>query len=51
MLGTDKLCFSSDYPFERMQDAADWFDNTSVLSDEERVKVGRTNAARLFKLD
>lgn len=50
VLGTDKLCFSSDYPFERMQDAADWFDNTNVLSNEDRVKVGRTNAARLFKL-
>ena len=50
-LGTEQLYFCSDYPFERMQDASDWFDNTSVISEEERLKIGRTNAIRLFGLE
>ena len=50
-LGTDQLYFSADYPFERMQDAADWFDNTSVINDTERLKIGRTNAMNLFSID
>ena len=47
----DKVYYSSDYPFERMEDASDWFDNTSVINDEERQKMGRTNAINLFKLN
>lgn len=47
----DKVYFCADYPFERMQDAADWFDATDVISDEERLKIGRTNAIELFDLD
>lgn len=47
----DKVYFCADYPFERMSDAADWFDATAVISDEERKKIGRTNAIRLFDLD
>jgi 2,3-dihydroxybenzoate decarboxylase len=50
MLGTEKLCFSSDFPFERMQDAANWFDSTPVLDERQRKALGRTNACRLFKL-
>ena len=38
-------------PFERMQDAANWFDNTDVITDEERLQIGRKNAIELFKLD
>ena len=51
VLGTDRLYFSSDYPFERMQDASDWFDNTTVIGEEDRQKIGRTNAIRLFGLE
>ena len=51
MLGTDNVCFCADYPFERMSDAADWFDNTPVISDDDRHKIGRTNAIDLFDLD
>lgn len=47
----DKVYFCSDYPFERMQDAADWFDATDVISDEQRRTIGRANAIRLFDLD
>lgn len=47
----DKIHFSADYPFERMHDAAEWYDSTDVVSNEQRLKFGRTNAIRLFKLD
>lgn len=48
-LGADRVMFSADYPFENLGQAAEWFDS-ATLSDEERVKIGRDNAARLFKL-
>jgi 2,3-dihydroxybenzoate decarboxylase len=47
----DRVYFSVDYPFERMEDAANWFDETSTLSEEERLQIGRTNAIKLFDLD
>lgn len=50
MLGTEQLYYASDYPFERMQDASDWFDNTPVLTHEQRQAVGRDNAIKLFDL-
>ena len=50
VLGANRVCFCADYPFERMQDASDWFDNTTVISDEDRSKIGRTNAMQLFGL-
>jgi 2,3-dihydroxybenzoate decarboxylase len=50
MLGADRMYFASDSPFERMQDAADWFDNTTVIDDDERLRIGRTNAIGLFGL-
>jgi len=50
-LGKDRLFFCADYPFERMEDAADWFDNTQVITDEERLQIGRKNAIELFNLD
>ncbi len=50
VMGPDSVFFSADYPFERMQDAASWFDNTDIVTDAERVKIGRTNAIEFFKL-
>jgi predicted TIM-barrel fold metal-dependent hydrolase len=47
----DQIYFSADYPFEKMEDAADWYDNTDVISAEEKIKIGRTNAIALFDLD
>lgn len=47
----DKIYFSADYPFEKMEDASSWYDATQVISDEQRIKLGRTNAIRLFGLD
>ena len=51
VMGKNRVYFSADYPFERMEDAADWYDATSVVSDEDRLQIGRTNAINLFKLD
>ncbi|MFT5500821.1 MAG: putative TIM-barrel fold metal-dependent hydrolase [Woeseiaceae bacterium] len=50
VMGTDKVFFCADYPFERMEDAAEWFDSSGVVSDEERIKIGRTNAMEYFNL-
>jgi predicted TIM-barrel fold metal-dependent hydrolase len=47
--GADRIMFSVDYPFEDFSDAAGWFDNAEI-SEDERRKIGRTNALRLFKL-
>jgi predicted TIM-barrel fold metal-dependent hydrolase len=49
-VGGDHLLFSTDYPFEEISDAADWFDVTSI-SESDRIKIGRTNAIKLFKLE
>ena len=48
-IGTDRVMFSVDYPFEDFSDAAGWFDNVEI-SDADRRKIGRTNAIKLFKL-
>ncbi|MBI4472906.1 MAG: amidohydrolase [Acidobacteria bacterium] len=49
-VGADRLLFSTDYPFEDVADAAEWFDTTSI-SETDRLKIGRLNAIKLFKLD
>lgn len=46
----EKIHFSADYPFEKMEDAADWFDATGVISEDEKRAIGRDNTRRLFKL-
>ena len=46
----DRIMFSADWPFEDLQQACDWFDNASI-ADADRLKIGRTNAARLFAFD
>jgi predicted TIM-barrel fold metal-dependent hydrolase len=48
-VGADRILFSADYPFENVRDAAEWFDNASI-SEPDRVKIGRSNAERLFGL-
>ena len=49
-IGADRVMFSTDWPFENVDHAAIWFDDCSI-SEADRLKIGRTNAARLFKLD
>jgi gamma-resorcylate decarboxylase len=48
-IGADRILFSTDYPFEDVGQAATWFDAASI-SEADRVKIGRTNARKLFKL-
>jgi len=50
VVGVDRVYYSSDYPFERMQDASDWFDATPVIDDDLRRRIGRGNALRLLGL-
>jgi gamma-resorcylate decarboxylase len=49
-LGSDHILFSVDYPFEDMVDAAKWFDEAGI-SEDDRLKIGRSNAISLFRLN
>jgi gamma-resorcylate decarboxylase len=49
-IGSDRILFSADWPFENIDHAADWFD-VCTIAEADRLKIGRTNALRLFKLD
>ena len=49
-VGADRIMFSTDWPFENIDHAADWFDEVAI-SEADRVKIGRTNAMALFGLD
>jgi 2,3-dihydroxybenzoate decarboxylase len=51
VMGRDRMYFASDYPFEKMEDGAGWFDDTQVISEDDKRRIGRTNAIDLFKLD
>lgn len=48
-VGSDRILFSTDWPFENVDHAADWFDVASI-SEGDRLKIGRTNAKELFRL-
>jgi 2,3-dihydroxybenzoate decarboxylase len=49
VLGSDRVLFSVDYPFEEVADGASWFDHADI-PEADRLKIGRTNAQRLFRL-
>lgn len=44
------VMFSSDTPYESLDEASIWFDNVP-LSYADRMKIGRENAVELFKLN
>ncbi len=48
-MGADQVMFSVDWPFEAVDEGAQWFDGAEI-SDADRAKIGRDNAIRLFKL-
>lgn len=48
-IGADHILFSTDWPFENIDHAAIWFDAASI-SENDRLKIGRTNCVDLFKL-
>jgi predicted TIM-barrel fold metal-dependent hydrolase len=49
VVGIDRILFSIDYPFEAMESATGWIESTQI-ADDDRHKIARDNAARLFKL-
>lgn len=49
-VGSDRIMFSTDWPFENIDHAARWFDSTAI-SEADRQKIGSTNARRLFGLN
>jgi len=49
-IGVDRILFSTDWPFENIDHAADWFDAASI-SENDRRRIGRENAIRLFGLE
>jgi 2,3-dihydroxybenzoate decarboxylase len=49
-VGADRILFSTDWPFENIDHAAEWFDHATI-SEADRVKIGRTNAVNLFRLE
>ena len=46
-LGVDRVLFSANCPYETMEEAASWFDNSLLCANDAR-KIGRDNARRLF---
>lgn len=48
-IGADRILFSTDWPFENIDHAAVWFDAADI-SETDRIKIGRTNAMKLFNL-
>lgn len=44
------IMFSSDTPYESLDEAAIWFDNVP-LSYADRLRIGRQNAIQLLKLN
>jgi len=49
VIGADRVMFSVDWPFEDVGEGAQWFDKADI-SEADRVKIGRSNAIKLFKL-
>jgi predicted TIM-barrel fold metal-dependent hydrolase len=48
-VGADRILYSVDYPYEDMGEATKWFDHAAI-SEPDRVKIGRSNAQKLFRL-
>ncbi|QPZ41121.1 amidohydrolase [Bacillus halotolerans] len=49
-VGSDRILFSVDYPYETMEEISSWFDQCPI-SETDRFKIGIENAASLFKLN
>ena len=48
-MGSDRILYSTDYPFESMEECDEWFRGVDIAR-EDQVKIGRLNAMRLFNL-
>jgi predicted TIM-barrel fold metal-dependent hydrolase len=49
VIGSNRLLFSVDWPFEDVSDATDWFEGVR-LSHADKQKIGRENALKLMKI-
>jgi 2,3-dihydroxybenzoate decarboxylase len=49
-VGSDRILYSVDYPYETIKEQNDFFDNLPI-SETDRRKIGRENALRLLRLD
>jgi predicted TIM-barrel fold metal-dependent hydrolase len=49
-IGAGRILFSTDYPFEEVAEAAEWFDHVPI-SEPDRLNIGRLNSRKLFKLE
>jgi 2,3-dihydroxybenzoate decarboxylase len=49
-LGSDRIMFAVDYPYQFQQQAVDWIDSVPI-SDAEREMICHTNAERIFKIE
>lgn len=50
VMGADRVLFAVDYPFEKMREAAGWFDRVDTISENDWTKIARTNAEKLLNL-
>jgi predicted TIM-barrel fold metal-dependent hydrolase len=48
-VGSDRVLYSVDYPYESVKEQNDWFDGLPI-SETDRRKIGRENALALLKL-
>jgi gamma-resorcylate decarboxylase len=48
-IGSDRILFSTDWPFENIDHASNWFDQASI-SEADRQKIGSLNAKKLFNI-
>lgn len=48
-IGSDRVLFSVDSPYETSEEQTDWFDNLPI-SETDRSKIGRLNALQLIRL-
>jgi 2,3-dihydroxybenzoate decarboxylase len=49
-IGSDRILFSVDSPYEDADELTPWFDSCPI-SDADRQKIGRDNSFKLFYLD
>lgn len=50
-LGSDRIMFAVDYPYEdALGEGCTWFD-AAPIAHPDLLKIGRTNAIKLYKLD
>jgi predicted TIM-barrel fold metal-dependent hydrolase len=48
-LGSDRIMFATDYPYESMKQHVDFIDSVDI-SDSDREKISHLNAERLFRV-